>query len=318
MFWLSLAFLAVLAAAIVLVIDVPRVDETIDPVAPIGDAPFSTDRLTIPTASDSDHEYANQSQRLGLWVSGLLLSLWSVFPVEFAVTFALRNRSLPFRLHYPFAWVFCLLPPLRLCRRDREERDRIWFPYWGWQQVDYPLRRKLERAFSFPMIVVALLILPVLILQYLFSHMVAEHVWLRILLHISAGLIWFCFAFEFIVMASVAPSKTSYCKKHWLDLLIIILPLLSFLRMLQSLRGVKLLQATKVQQLAKLARVYRLRGLSMRVFRAILLLDVLTRLMPTNNHKRLVRLRTELEEKEYEISELRKRIAELEARIKQK
>jgi hypothetical protein len=40
-------------------------------------------------------------------------------------------------------------------------------------------------------------------------------------------------------MISVAPRRLEYCKKHWLDLAIILLPLISFLRSLRCfvLRG---------------------------------------------------------------------------------
>ena len=163
------------------------------------------------------------------------------------------------------------------------------------------------------MVFVAILILPVLVLQFFFAQQVAEYPWLRIVLHFSAGLIWYCFVLEFIVMISASQSKFKYCKQHWLDLLIILLPLVSFLRTLQSLRTVKLLKAAKLQQLARLIRVYRLRGLSMRGFRALLLLEVVNRLVPTSNKKRLARLREDLVEKEHEIADLRKQIAVLEA-----
>ena len=51
----------------------------------------------------------------------------------------------------------------------------------------------------------------------------------------------------------------------------------------------------------------------MRGFRALLLLEVLNRVVPTANEKRIKRLRDELEEKEHEIEDLRMQIAVLEA-----
>ena len=307
MFGFSLAYLALVAAVVVLVIDVPRVHETIS----------SNDELMTPLeidqlALDRELAYEATSHRWGIPIGILLLGLWPVFIAELAMDFRLRDRSVPFFVKHRFAWLFCVFPPLRLCRRDRDEEDRIWFPVWGWQKVDYYLRKRLERAFSIPMVFVAILILPVLVLQFFFAQQVADYLWLRFVLHFSAGLIWYCFVLEFIVMISVSQNKLKYCKMHWLDLLIILLPLVSFLRTLQSLRTTKFLKAAKLQQLARLVRVYRLRGLSMRGFRALLLLEVVNRVVPTSNKKRLTRLREELGEKEHEIEDLRKQIAALE------
>ena len=311
MFGCSLVFLALLAAIVVLVIDVPRVNETIS-----ADDEFIKLVAIDQMALERELDYEALSHRWGVPIGFIMLGLWPVFIAELAKDFWLRDQNRPFFEQHRFAWLFCVFPPLRVCRRDREEEDRIWFPKWGWQKADYHLRKRLERAFSVPMIFVALLILPVLVLQFFYAQQVAEYPWLRFVLHFSAGLIWFCFALEFIVMISVAQSKLKYCKRHWLDLLIIVLPLVSFLRTLQSLRTAKLLKAAKLQQLARLIRVYRLRGLSMRGFRALLLLEVVNRIVPTATEKRLARLKDDLEEKQHEIEELRKQIAELEIKLR--
>ena len=311
MFGCSLVFLALLAAIVVLVIDVPRVNETIsvdDEFIKLVDI----DRLAL----ERELAYEDLSHRWGVPIGIILLGLWPVFMAEIMKDFWLRDQKLSFFEQHRFAWLYCVFPPLRVCRRDREEEDRIWFPVWGWQKADYHLRKRLERAFSVPMIFIALLILPVLVLQFFYAQQVAEYPWLRFVLHFSAGLIWFCFALEYIVMISVAQSKLKYCKRHWLDLLIIVLPLVSFLRTLQSLRAAKLLKAAKLQQLARLIRVYRLRGLSMRGFRALLLLEVVHRVLPTATEKRLARLKDDLEEKEHEIEDLRKQIAALELKLR--
>ncbi len=307
MFGCSLAFLALVAAIVVLVIDVPRVNEAISN----SEEPMKLVEIEQ-LALDRELAYEALSHRWGTPIGMVMLCLWPVFVVELVKDFWLRDRSQSFLEQHKFAWLFCLFPPFRLCRRDQNQTGQIWFPIWGWQKVDYYLRKRLERAFSVPMIFVAILILPVLILQFFYAQHVAEYPWLRFVLHFSAGLIWYCFVLEFIVMVSVSQSKFKYCKQHWLDLLIILLPLVSFLRTLQSIRTLKLMKAAKLQQVARLVRVYRLRGLSMRGFRALLLLEVVNRVVPTSNKKRLARLRDELEEKEHEIEDLRKQIAALE------
>ncbi len=306
MFGCSLVFLALVAAIVVLVIDVPRVNESIST-----DDDLKTLVVTEQLALDRELSYEAHSHSWGHTIGLILLGLWPVFFAELLKDFWLRNRSLPFFVQHRFAWLFCVFPLLRVCRRDREEVDRIWFPLLGWQKANYQLRKRLERAFSVPMVFVALLILPVLVLQFFYMQKVAEYPLLRFVLHFNAGLIWFCFALEFIVMISVAQSKFKYCKQHWLDLLIIILPLVSFLRTLQMLRASNFLKAAKLQQLA---RVYRLRGLSMRGFRALLMLEVVNRVVPTGHEKRLKRLREDLEEKENEIEDLRMQIAVLETK----
>ena len=57
-----------------------------------------------------------------------------------------------------------------------------------------------------------------------------------------------------IVMVSLAPKKLDYCKRHWINLVIIVLPLVAFLRTLQLFNFLRIAKASK------LAKVYRLRG----------------------------------------------------------
>ena len=308
MFGCSLLYLAILAAIVVLVIDVPRVNETI-----AIDDEFSKLLSEDQIALDRELAYEAGSQRWGPMLGVALFCVWTVFGAELMKDYWVRDRGRRFLEQHPYAWLFCVFPPLRLCRHDREAEDRVWFPRWGWQTVDFHLRKRLERAFGGPMVLVSILILPVLFLQFFYAKQVAGYLGLRIALHFSAGLIWFCFAFEFIVMVSVAQNTIKYCKQHWIALLIIALPLVSFLRTLQALRATKLLKATQLQHFARLARVYRLRGLSMRFFRAILLLGFFNRLVPVKNENRLTMLRIELEEKEHEVADLRKQIALLES-----
>ena len=104
-------------------------------------------------------------------------------------------------------------------------RQRLWLPGLGWRQANKRLRERLERKFGIPMILIALMIMPVLIVEFFMKSQVAQYGWLRMLLHVSTGVIWFAFAGEFILMVSVAEKKVAYCKKHWIDLAIILLPL---------------------------------------------------------------------------------------------
>jgi hypothetical protein len=270
MFYLSLAFLVLTAGAI--------------------------QRFQSPDLSEQEIE-------LFLWLYALL---WLPFLAECAAQLWLGGgRSLR---AYGRAAAICLLPPLRLGARRWSDPREIWLPGLGWQGVDYALRRRLERAFSLPMFLIALLILPVLGVDFALKDRVGESPALAAALDIGTAVIWLAFAGEFIVMVSVADHKLRYCKQHWLDLAIILLPVIAFLRSLRLLR---------VARLSRAARVFRLRGVLMRAFRALVLLEIVQRLVHRDPYRRLRSLRELLEEKELEAQELRQQIRVLERDVAQ-
>ncbi len=239
--------------------------------------------------------------RAFLW---LYLVLWIPFLLECAVqSWLLGRRS---ARDHARALVICLLPPLRLAARRWSDPGRVWLPRLGWQTVDRDLHRRLERAFSVPMIIIALLILPVLAADFALKDRVAESPTLAAALDLGTGLIWVAFAGEFIVMVSVAEHKLRYCKQHWLDLAIILLPLIAFLRSLRLLR---------VARLSSVTRVFRLRGVLTRTFRALVLLDAVQRMLYRDPRKRLRNLRELLTEKELEVEELREQVHLLERQL---
>jgi hypothetical protein len=198
---------------------------------------------------------------------------------------------------------------------------RVWIPTLGWQKIARPLYRRLERFFSVPMIAVALLILPVLAIEHYWNHLLAQprYRWLLALLDISTSIIWLAFATEFVIMVSVAKSKWKYCISHWVDLAIILLPLISFLRCLRALRVARLMRLQRVakltQALSNMGRLYRLRGLAFRAYRALLILELLERIWPMPPERRLERLREQLNLKEEELRELRRTIQALEQQV---
>ncbi|MGI9473120.1 MAG: hypothetical protein ACR2NZ_16380, partial [Rubripirellula sp.] len=140
---------------------------------------------------------------------------------------------------------------------------------------------------------------------------VAEYAWLRMLLHISTGVIWFAFAAEFILMLSVADKKIDYCKSHWLDIAIILLPLVSFLR---SLRVLRASQALRLPQVTKMARVYRLRGTAVKALRGLILLEFFHRILRTDVSRSIDKLQIQLGEVEEQARGIRRKIARLEKR----
>jgi voltage-gated potassium channel len=246
------------------------------------------------------HFFERHEFGIAFW-SGLVVSaaLWPCYVAE--AIWAWRVDSPRFRER-----LWCLaLPPLRLAARDHETGARMWLPGLGWQMVSRELRQRLERASSAPMMLVALAVLPMIAVEYVFAEAVEQDAWLAASVAAATALIWFAFTFEFVVMCSLAENKLDYCLKHWLDLAVILLPLVAFLRALRLGRLLRL------QQLGRTARVYKLRGTVMRAWRALLVLEIMRRLIQGRPEKRMARLTELIAQKERELAELQEERAAL-------
>ncbi|MCP4994137.1 MAG: hypothetical protein GY934_10205 [Gammaproteobacteria bacterium] len=169
----------------------------------------------------------------------------------------------------------------------------------------------MEKTFAMPMLVIGLMILPIIAAEFLLKERVVEIPYLAPSLEIGKAVIWLAFSTEFVLMVSIAERKLLYCKKNWIDLVIILLPLLAFLR------GLQLLQATRIAWINKLIRVYRLRGLTHRAYRGLIVLEVLERIFHRDLHKRLAHLQSQVEQKEQEILHLHCKIQRIEEEIQQ-
>ncbi len=234
---------------------------------------------------------------------GALGVVYALFVLELLVHLVRRDP------HWPRRLAACLIPPLRLCTRDPQSPQWVWIPGQGWVARNARLAVQLERAFSLPMIGMALLILPLLAIEHYWADALAGNTLLRTLTALGTVAVWLAFAVEFFVMIAVVDNKLQYCKQHWIDIVVIVLPFVAFLRFL------RLGQVLRLQQLSQLARAYRLRGVTMRLWRSILLLDLLARLARSNPEKQLQKLRQMIAEKETELELLRERVRELEAEI---
>lgn len=231
-------------------------------------------------------------------------ALWLVFFVEGVWRLLHRDRSGSlWRDLLSFVRVL-LFPPLRVGARSVAGDWAIWLPWLGWQPVDRELRRRLERFFSVPMILIALLVLPLLAIQYYLLQGEDGAQWgLTLFLIIGNTVVWFAFAAEFTLMMSVAKNRLQYCFQHWIDLAIIVLPLLQMVPYLPLLR------------LIRLSQLYRLQGLTFKLWRAVLLLEVIQRMTGQSLEKRLKRLNDLMAAKEEELEDLRREIEELRKRI---
>ncbi|MCK4871349.1 MAG: ion transporter [Phycisphaerales bacterium] len=121
------------------------------------------------------------------------------------------------------------------------------------------LRARVDRYFHWPMIVLAILILPLLVVDFTYLHEHADTTpvvtWWAV--RISEAAIWLAFLVEFVIKEMIAESRFEYARRNWIDIVIIVLPLLRPLR---------------VARLARTSRVFRLRGVGMKVARYVLAL----------------------------------------------
>lgn len=297
MFFVSLLHLICLACMVVLWVDVPSLHR-------------SAHDATIETGLGA----ATGISTLERVVLGSMMAIWPIVILESVVHWLTRPWDQVHRKYHWFALAFCICPALRMCARSPEMGHRMWLPAIGWRRADDRLRRRLERRFSIPMIVIALMIMPILIIEFFMKSQVADYAWLRLFLHLGTGVIWFAFAAEFILMVSVTERKFAYCKKHWIDLAIILLPLFSFLRSLRALRATRVANVMRIPQISKLARVYRLRGTAVKAVEALILLGVFHRWTRRNPDKVIAKMELQLEETELEAKRLRRQIAKLRAR----
>jgi voltage-gated potassium channel len=199
-----------------------------------------------------------------------------------------------------------LIPPYRIALSPHPAWPCIWLPWLGWQVADHDLFERLERFFSVPMLFIAVLILPVLAGEFIWTEAIAASATLRLALDLGTALIWVAFCVEFIVMSRVAPNKLGYIARNWINLAVILLPFLAFLR------GVLALRLVWFAKLGTTLKVYRMRGLGMRAWRGLVALDLLERLSHRTPQARLAHLRGILREKEREVARLRRRIHHLE------
>lgn len=320
MFCLSLLFLALLAALLVVWVDVPRFDLAKDAIDSVkGTEVQLADELAA--AQIIEEAVIQPVAKLGGYISIGLIFIWIIIVVEILIQLYLSVRAIEIlneRRWRTFAYLQCLCPPLRLAAPNIAKDGQIWLPWIGWQKPSRKLYKRLVAAFSKPMLFFALLILPLLLVEFGLHSLVESQTWLRITLHICTGLIWCAFAVEFIVLVSASERRLAYVKKNWIDLAIILLPLILFLRSLRALRLLKFAKFAKVQQLARLSRVYRVRGVAMKALRAIMFFEVGSRAFGISPQRKLKRLQSERKEKAAELADIDEEIAKVNLQIEER
>ncbi len=229
---------------------------------------------------------------------GIVL-LYPLFVIEALVHYFAGSRNM--QQHF---W-YLLMPIFRLCGRDHVNGTHVWLPQLGWQETNRSLEKKLTRRFSIPMIVIALLVLPVVVLEFFWAELIAQSPRLTFTLETATVWIWMAFVFEFVVMISVVDRKLAYCRKNWIDLAIVLLPLLSFMR------AARLGTVMQIKQLSRTARIYRMRGIALRTWRAFVTLDVLDMVLRRDPNYRMEKLEEEINERADELRYLKSELARL-------
>jgi len=245
----------------------------------------------------------------------LIALVWPVFVAEFALRMFAIERGTMSRGRLLAAFAATVIPPLRLGLAPASRPQAVWLPMIGWAKVGRPMARRVEKLMSGPMIVVAIMILPALALEFVFRDAVEHSRTLQTSLDVSLRVIWLAFAVELSLMLAASRAKMEYVRRHWVDVAIVVFPLIAFLRALRLLR---LGQVVKASKLASIARTFRLRAVAFRFVRALLLLRVLERISLPVAEKRVQSLRGTIDKRRREIAELQEEIDELESHIAQR
>lgn len=227
-----------------------------------------------------------------------LVVLWPIFIFEVWFAVLRRDRSMPARSAILRAILVTILPPYRMGTPDTRT-GLVWLPRIGWQKPGKALYKRLDTAFSGPMLLFAFLILPVLIFEYTLSQQVRSSPTLSLSVHIAVSLIWVAFALEFILDSSVAPKPFEHIKKRWLDAAIVTIPLLEFvltkwIDAAPLARLLRLSRAVAPEQLGRMQQLYRLRGMATKAWQAFLLLGGMGRIIGPNYEKRLQQIDEEV------------------------
>jgi hypothetical protein len=248
-------------------------------------------------------------------IEGALALLWLVFLAEAVVRFQLRDRRRPAWKALLAAVCSVLVPPVRMGYPSQVRPNHIWLPFDGWQEINRSLRNTLDRVFSIPMIFFALMVLPLLAIEYFEADRIRAEPVLALWVDIGTSLIWLAFAVELILMVAVSDRPWRYCFLHWIDMVIVLLPAVEMLPLFRLLRLGRIL---RLEELLRWGRLHRLQALLSRAWRAFLLLQVVQRLTGRSLEYQLKQRQELLQAKEEEVAELRQEIKELEERIAQR
>ena len=232
--------------------------------------------------------------------------LWAFFLVWGALAaealWSLRAPACGVRRAAARALLVCLVPPCRAAVCPAAPASTVWLPRGGWRRVDKVLFETLEMRAAFPMLLVSLLVVPVVAVEFFLADLIIAAPVLALAVHTANAVIWFFFALELAVMLPLAEDKRRYCVQHWINIVIVTLPLLGFLR------AVPLLRAVGLANVGQWMHAWRLRGLMFRALRVALFFNLVERFLRRNPERFLKVLRRREREKQDELEKLREDI----------
>jgi len=240
----------------------------------------------------------------GSWFLGIVEAVWAIM---------LARKESNIRAGYIRNRVWAgVIPPIRLGLHLGRAGELLWIPRFNLSKTNQAMLEELKARFSGPMIVIALLIVPILLIEMKFEAALSAHVdpeLLAIILMSGQAFIWAAFAFEFTLMYSVAGDKMGYCTRNWMDLLIIALPLVSFLR------TARLARLARIQQVG---RAWRMKGVVTKARKALVLAEVVQKIMYPNPNKMVNGLRRKFQQNRSERRELERLALMAAERIREK
>lgn len=245
-------------------------------------------------------ESFRETLRLHPWFITALIGLWSVIGLESLSGLALAPDGWAARMKR-FLMV-ALIPPLRMTTATSTPNGWLWIPRVGWRHTGPETSDKLEQKLTLPMVILTLLVLPVLGAELGAGEALETRPHLALAIHLTTCLIWIGFTAEFIWMLSATPNKLAYCQRNWINLVIILLPIVAFLRVLNMFRFARFFRA------GKLLRAYRLRTLQSRLWRLALLFNLIERLQQRNPEKYCAGLEKKIGDLETEVERLKDKL----------
>lgn len=177
------------------------------------------------------HQYTTYIPYLQLLLFKLLPTIWMLIFLERWFRYIIDINVLSWRQFiYQYA-LASLFPPLRL---SHIEVNKIWL--LGWKPLTPERITKIEQAFTYPALLIALLtLLPItLLMWWMPEELVKNHVWLMHVYLLSMSLVITLWLLELVIMLGISSKPLQYLADHWLDMLVFIYPLAIFNRLIQA------------------------------------------------------------------------------------
>lgn len=220
----------------------------------------------------SEEASFREENRIAVQLFWLALGIWPIFLMEYLYKLWLARKSNISPYLKILHAMTLLFPPSRLAIGSMVKPELIWLPVLHWSKANPALEKFTRKKFLAPILVLGLLMIPALLIEIKFTEQTKQFfptADLPFWLQTFHAMVWAGFALEFMVLISITEDKKEYCVKNWMDILILVLPVVSFFRSFRFLRVLKFNQ---------LAQSFRMKGTQAKIREGLLLLDFIKRL----------------------------------------